>query len=141
VCGAGRVEKEWQRSERVPRVRAVSTRTFRITVRGAFDGLNGEKRAELLADAAEHDVLRAEFTAEGHLTYDVAARPFFTFRFLDSGEAEQDILDAAARAEAAAVTWLTGRGYGYKNLKTQAEDLSQAPLGKRQRRAAARETL
>ncbi len=114
----------------------MSTRTFRVTVRGAFDGLNGDQRAELLADAAQHDVLHAEFTAAGHLTYDVAARPFFTFRFLDSGEEEQDILEATERAQAAAVTWLTSRGYGYKNLKTQAEDLSQAPLSKRQRRAA-----
>jgi hypothetical protein len=119
----------------------VSTRTFRITVRGAFDGLSADQRAALLADAAEHDVLRARFTAEGHLTYDLAARPFFTFRFLDSGEEEQDIVAATVRAETAAVAWLGGRGYGYKNLKSQAEDLSQAPLSKRQRREAAREGM
>ncbi|MET7303994.1 DUF6204 family protein, partial [Embleya sp. NPDC005575] len=70
----------------------MSERTFRITVRGAFDGLRDEQRAALVAEAAEHDVLQAAFTAEGHLTYDVAARPFFTFRFLDSGEAEEDIV-------------------------------------------------
>ncbi|MEU1619282.1 DUF6204 family protein [Streptomyces sp. NPDC005722] len=115
----------------------MSTRTFRVTVRGVFDGLTAEQRAELLAQAAEHDVLRAAFTPEGHLTYDIAARPAFTFRFLDSGEAEEDILEAAERAEAAARTWLGERGYGHKNLRSQAEDLSQAPLGKRQRRAAA----
>jgi hypothetical protein len=116
----------------------MSTRTFRVTVRGVFDGLTTEQRAELLADAAEHDVLRAAFTPEGHLTYDIAARPAFTFRFLDSGEAEEDILEAAERAETAARAWLDERGYGHKNLRSQAEDLSQAPLGKRQRRAAAR---
>jgi uncharacterized protein DUF6204 len=114
----------------------VSTRTFRITVRGAFDGLSTDQRAELLADAAAHDILHAAFTPEGQLTYDLAARPFFTFRFLDSGSAEEDILDATARAETAAVAWLTARGYGYKSLKSQAEDLSQAPMSKRQRRAA-----
>ncbi|WP_431949972.1 DUF6204 family protein [Actinacidiphila sp. bgisy167] len=116
----------------------MSTRTFRVTVRGVFDGLTTEQRAELLADAAEHDVLRAAFTPEGHLTYDIAARPAFTFRFLDSGEAEEDILEAAVRAETAARAWLDERGYGHRNLRSQAEDLSQAPLGKRQRRAAAR---
>jgi hypothetical protein len=115
----------------------MSTRTFRVTVRGAFDGLTAEQRAELLARAAEHDLLHAAFTPEGHLSYDIAARPAFTFRFLDSGEAEEDILDATERAEEAATAWLTGRGYGYKNLRSQAEDLSQAPLSKRQRRAAA----
>ncbi|MGW5232084.1 DUF6204 family protein [Streptomyces nodosus] len=115
----------------------MSTRTFRITVRGVFDGLSSDQRAELLARAAEHDVLRAAFTPDGHLSYDVAARPAFTFRFLDSGEEEEDILEASERAEAAAKAWLAERGLGYKNLRSQAEDLSQAPLGKRQRRAAA----
>ncbi|MFI9629486.1 DUF6204 family protein [Streptomyces sp. NPDC052042] len=115
----------------------MSTRTFRITVRGVFDGLSAEQRAELLARAAEHDILHAAFTPEGHLSYDLAARSAFTFRFLDSGEEEEDILEATERAEEAAKAWLTSRGYGYKNLKPQAEDLSQAPLGKRQRRAAA----
>ena len=116
----------------------MTTRTFRITVRGAFDGLDAEQRAELLAEAAEHDILMAAFTPEGQLSYDLAARPFFTFRFSDSGEAEEDILAATERAEAAARRWLTGRGYGWKNLKSQAEDLSLAALGKRQRQAAAR---
>ncbi|MET8413301.1 DUF6204 family protein [Streptomyces sp. NPDC005195] len=115
----------------------MSTRTFRITVRGVFDGLGTDQRSELLARAAEHDVLRAAFTADGHLSYDLAARAAFTFRFLDSGEDEEDILEATERAEEAAKAWLTRRGYHYKNLRSSAEDLSQAPLGKRQRRAAA----
>ncbi|MER5185217.1 DUF6204 family protein [Streptomyces sp. NPDC002896] len=115
----------------------MSTRTFRITVRGVFDGLSADQRAELVAHTHEHDVLHAAFTPEGHLSYDIAARPAFTFRFQDSGEAEEDILEATERAEAAAEAWLTERGYGYKNLRSKAEDLSQAPLGKRQRRAAA----
>ncbi|MEV7354776.1 MULTISPECIES: DUF6204 family protein [unclassified Kitasatospora] len=114
----------------------MTTRTFRIMVRGVFDDLSVEQHAELLARAPEHDVLRAAFTREGHLSYDLGARAAFTFRFLDSGEAEEDILAAAERAEQAARAWLAERGYGYKNLRSQAEDLSQAPLGKRQRRAA-----
>lgn len=119
----------------------MSARTFRITVRGVFDGLSTDQRSELLARAAEHDVLRAAFTPEGHLSYDIAARPAFTFRFLDSGDAEEDILTATERAEEAAKAWLTQRGYGYKNLRSNAEDLSQAPLGKRQRREAARKNV
>ncbi|MFF2846841.1 DUF6204 family protein [Streptomyces sp. NPDC058001] len=112
----------------------MSNRVFRVTVRGVFDGLSAEQRDALLADAAEHDVLRAAFTTEGHLSYDITARDAFTFRFQDSGEAEEDILEATERAETAAEAWLNARGYGFKNLRSQAEDLSQAPLGKRQRR-------
>ncbi|SEO04862.1 hypothetical protein SAMN05216267_101623 [Actinacidiphila rubida] len=116
----------------------MSTRTFRITVRGVFDALTAEQRADLLSRAADHDILTAAFTPEGHLTYDLAARAAFTFRFLDSGEEEADILLATERAESAAVRWLSDRGYAFKNLRAQAEDLSQAPLAKRQRRAAGR---
>jgi hypothetical protein len=116
----------------------MSTRTFRVTVRGVFHGLGAGQRAALPADAAAHDVLRAALTPEGHLSYDIAARSAFTFRFLDTGEEEEDILEATGRAEAAARLWLTERGYGYRNLRSTAEDLSQAPPGKRQRREAAR---
>ncbi|MFJ4920797.1 DUF6204 family protein [Streptomyces sp. NPDC088725] len=119
----------------------MSTRTFRITVRGVFDGLSADQRAELLARAPEHDVLRAAFTTEGHLSYDLAARSAFTFRFQDSGEEEEDILEATERAEETAKAWLAERGYGCKNLRSSAEDLSQAPLGKRQRRAAAQKNV
>ncbi|MEU9156921.1 DUF6204 family protein [Streptomyces sp. NPDC048417] len=117
----------------------MTTRTFRVTVRGVFDGLSAEQRAELLSRAADHDVLRAAFTPEGHLSYDIAARAAFTFRFLDTGEEEEDILEATERAEEAARAWLGERGYGHKNLRSKAEDLSQAPLSKRQRRAAAQQ--
>lgn len=116
--------------------RLVTTRTFRITVRGVFTQLSGEQRAELLAEAAEHDIIQATYTPEGHLSYDIAARSAFTFRFQDSGEDEEDILLATERAEQAARAWLDERGYGYKELKSRAEDLSQAPAGKRQKREA-----
>ena len=114
----------------------MATRTFRITVRGSFAGLSDVQRAQLLAEAAQHDVLQAAYTPEGHLSYDIAARTAFTFRFQDSGEDEEDILLAAERAEQAAAAWLEQRGYAYKDLKSRAEDLSQAPLSKRQKREA-----
>lgn len=103
----------------------------------ASSTVSTDQRAELLHRAAEHDVLQAAFTREGHLSYDLAARAAFAFRFEDSGEREEDILAATDRAEESAKAWLAERGYGYKNLRSNTEDLSQAPLGKRQRRAAA----
>ncbi|GGQ60273.1 DUF6204 family protein [Couchioplanes azureus] len=116
----------------------MGSRTIRVTVRGAFADLSAEQRAALLVDAAAHDVAFAAFTAEGSLTYDIAARPFFTFRFAGTVDDERDIPAVAARAEAAAVRWLTSHGYAYKNLTAQAVDMSQTPLGKRGRREAAR---
>jgi len=112
-------------------------RTFRVMVRGSFDGLTGDQRAALLADAAEHDVLNAAFTEQGRLTYDLAMRPFFTFRYLEHGEREEDIVAAGERAQAKAEQWLAERGYGYKGLKASAQDLALMPLAKRQRKAQA----
>lgn len=116
----------------------MSTRTVRITVRGAFDGLSDEQRAGLLARAAEHDIASAAHTPEGSLTYDIATRPFFTFRFAATVEREQDIPAAVTRAEMTAGAYLTGQGYGFKNLTSQAVDMSRVPLGKRGRKLAAR---
>lgn len=112
----------------------MSERTFRIKIRGVFDQLSPEQRTELLDRAAQHDVLNAAFTKAGSLAYDIAARPFFTFRFLESGETAEDAAPATERALTAARAWLEERGYGYRDLKADAEDLAEAPLGKRRRR-------
>jgi hypothetical protein len=112
----------------------VATRDFRIKVRGVFEQLSDAQRAALRAAASAHDLFGAEFTREGPLSYDLAARPFFTFRFADSGESDEDLVAATERAETAAGAWLDGRGLGFRLIQAQAEDLSQAPLSKRQRR-------
>jgi len=126
----------WRRSGRVI-VGAMSERTFRVMVRGSFDALTDDQRVTLLAAAAEHDVLNAAFTAEGQLTYDLAMRPFFTFRYLEHGEREEDIVAAGERAQVKAEQWLGERGYAYKRLKVSAEDMALMPLAKRQRKAQA----
>ncbi|GIF22274.1 hypothetical protein BJ973_002598 [Actinoplanes tereljensis] len=112
------------------------SRTIRVTVRGKFAGLSESALAELVAKQAEHDFLHTEYTAEGHLTYDLPARPFFTFRFADEVDEEADIPKAAARAERKAADWMAGHGYPVKDLTSQAVDMSVVPLGKRGRREA-----
>ena len=116
----------------------MNTRTIRVTVRGAFAGLTADQRAELLSRAAEHDVAFAAYTPQGSLTYDIASRPFFTFRFAGTVEREQDIPAVVTRAETAAAAYLAERGYGFQGLSSQAVDMSQVPLGKRGRKLAAR---
>jgi hypothetical protein len=111
-------------------------RTVRVTVRGAFDGLNASQIASLEAEREEHDFLRTEYTPEGYLAYDLP-RPFFTFRFLEQASDDADVAAAAARAEAKAVEWMAAHGYAIKNVTTQAVDMSTAPLGKRGKRSAA----
>jgi Family of unknown function (DUF6204) len=113
----------------------MTARNFRIKVRGEFKELTPDQRAGLLASASEHDALAASFTPEGHLSYDLAVRPFFTFRFSDTGDSDEDLVAATGRAEAAAAAWLNERGLAFKLLTSQSEDLSQAPMSKRQRRS------
>ena len=79
-------------------------------------------------------MLGASFTAEGHLAYDVDARPFFTYRFLSGPETDEDVARAVARAEAAARAAFEHQELGYQLRSTQVQDLSKAPLSTRQRR-------
>lgn len=117
----------------------MSSRTIRVTVRGSFAGLTDDQRATLLAEADQHDVMNAAFTTDGTITYDVATRPFFTFRYQGQAAEEKDIPAVTARARAAAEQWLTSRGYGFGELTAQTVDMSEIPLGKRGRREAARQ--
>jgi hypothetical protein len=116
----------------------MTTRSLRITVRGYFDRLSEAQTAELVAAGAEHDFLFTAYTPEGYLAYDLPSRPFFTFRFADSVDSDQDIPAATAEAEQKAAAWMAQRGYAVKNLSAQTVDLSEVPLGKRGRREAAR---
>jgi hypothetical protein len=116
----------------------MTAHTFRITVRGFFDALTHAQRSELLAEADQHDILRTAHTPDGHLSYDLSAREAFAFRFLKTGQEEADVTAATEWAENAAATWLSDRGYGFKNLRSQAVDLATAPLSKRQRQGAMR---
>ncbi|WP_203785764.1 DUF6204 family protein [Paractinoplanes rishiriensis] len=113
------------------------SRTIRVTVRGAFDNLSAPQQAELVAEQGEHDFLRTEYTPEGYLTYDLPARPFFTFRFAETAdESEAGLAAAVVRAEEKAAAWMSVRGYATKNVTSQAVDMSAVPLGKRGRREA-----
>jgi hypothetical protein len=112
-----------------------TSRTVRVTVRGSFDNLSDAQKAELIAAGDAHaDILAVEYTAEGHLTYDLAARPFFAFRFAEQVDDEREVAQVTARAEAKVVAWMTGRGYGFKRITSQTVDLSEMPLGKRGRK-------
>jgi hypothetical protein len=116
----------------------MSSRMVRVTVRGSFDGLTAEQTDRLVAEQAEHDFLRTEYTTEGYLTYDVPARPSFAFRFAEQAGDAAGVAAAGARAEAKAVAWMAGHGYPVKNVTAQTVDMSEVPLGKRGRREAER---
>jgi len=114
----------------------MTQRTYRVFVRGFFDGLGEEQRAVLLADAPRHDFIHAAFTREGTLAYDPGLRQF-TFRFeVDGGPLDGPDDGGAAAAESArakAVAMLEGLGVGHRGLRTRTEDLSARPVPSRLR--------
>lgn len=96
----------------------MSTRTYRVTVRGVFDGLDGAQRAMLLARSAEHDLFSAAFTEEGTLTYDTSLSAF-SHRVVvrvDAGPGEED--DAHTAGRLSAIERLESAGLGHRRLRS-----------------------
>lgn len=90
----------------------METRRYRTIVRGQFEAVNDTQREHLLADAANHDALKAAFTPDGTLTYDRALK-FFSYRyqFDVTGESAADCdLEAELLAEERALADLANAG-------------------------------
>ncbi|MGY1773831.1 DUF6204 family protein [Blastococcus sp. SYSU D00813] len=96
----------------------MSTRTYRVTVRGVFDGLDEAQRVSLLARAAEHDLFAAAFTEEGTLSYDTSLSAF-SHRVVvrvDAGPDEED--DAHTAGRLSALERLDAAGLGHRRLRS-----------------------
>lgn len=106
-------------------MRPVTTRIFRVTVRGRFDGLDDATRVRLLADQPQHDVVSSgAFTGDGTLTYERAV-DFFTFRVQLRGEGDGAEGDVRAEAEARLEHALATLGAGHRGeLKVTATDMA-----------------
>src|SRR6476620_6441662 len=98
----------------------MAQRTYRVTVRGRFAGLDDATRARLRSEAAEHDMLDVSFVDEGTLTYDQRLDAFqhrVVVR-VDAGPGEEDV--ARTAGELAAVEYLEAAGIGHRNLRSTA---------------------
>lgn len=118
------------------------TAVYRVVVRGQFSDLDDDLRARLLAEAADHDLFRSAFTAEGTFTYDellIAFNLRYEIRVPEdalgttSGPERNDQSDAPsgdvgrvveAEAMTRATQWLTSVGIAHKHLRATATDLS-----------------
>jgi hypothetical protein len=109
----------------------MAQRTYRVTVRGRFDGLDDRTRARLQGEAAEHDVLVARFADEGTLTYDQRLDAFqhrVVVR-VDEGTDEEDV--ARTAGELAAVEYLEAAGLGYRRLRSTATCVDDVKVRRR----------
>ena len=109
----------------------MSERTYRVIVRGVFDGLDDAQRTRLRAEAAAHDLLVSSFTEEGTLSYDQRLGAF-SHRVLvrvEAGSGEED--DAHTAGELAAMTYLDAAGLGYRNLRSSVTCLDDVKIRRR----------
>ncbi|MFJ8076739.1 DUF6204 family protein [Streptomyces sp. NPDC096176] len=107
--------------------------TYRVIVRGTWDGLTGEGRAALLAQVAEHGLEQMRFTEEGSLTYDSRLQ-HFSYRFVVVSDAADGEEMAAAIAEDRAERALASLGHGYRDLKSTATDMDTMKINYKGRR-------
>ena len=114
----------------------MADRTYRVTVRGRFDGLDDVTRARLTSEATAHDMLVAPFVDEGTLTYDQRLDAFqhrVVVR-VDEGPGEEDV--ARTAGELAAMEYLEAAGLGYRNLRSTATCTDDVKVRRRQPPAA-----
>lgn len=111
----------------------MSTRhTYRVIVRGTWDGLTDESRGSLLADVDNHGLTQMRFTEEGSLTYDRALK-HFSVRYVVVSDAADGEEMAAAIAEDRAETALKALGCGFGELRSTATDMDTMKINRKGR--------
>ncbi|MEU2280504.1 DUF6204 family protein [Streptomyces sp. NPDC013178] len=112
--------------------------TYRVIVRGTWDGLTDGARARLLAEAADHGLTSMRFTEEGTLSYEPSPLKHFSMRYAvvsDSADGEEM---AGALAEDRAESTLRELGYGFTGLRSTVTDLDTMKINRKGARSASR---
>ncbi|MFD3914722.1 DUF6204 family protein [Streptomyces sp. NPDC058603] len=106
--------------------------TYRVIVRGTWDGLADDDRARLLADVDRHGLAQMRFTPEGSLTYDAALK-HFSYRFVVVSDAADGEEMAGALAEDRAETALKALGCGHRELRSTVTDMDTMKINRKGR--------
>ncbi|WP_030178494.1 DUF6204 family protein [Streptomyces violaceorubidus] len=107
--------------------------TYRVIVRGTWEGLSEEARARLLAEAGEHGMASMRFTEEGSLSYEPAPLKHFSMRYVVLSDAADGEEMAGALAQDRAETTLRGLGYGFGELRSTVTDLDTMKINRKAR--------
>ncbi|MFI8489037.1 DUF6204 family protein [Streptomyces rubrogriseus] len=107
--------------------------TYRVIVRGTWEGLTEEARGRLLAEAGEHGMASMRFTEEGSLSYEPAPLKHFSMRYVVVSDAADGEAMAGAIAEDRAEGALRGLGYGFGDLKSTVTDLDTMKINRKSR--------
>ncbi|MEV7211043.1 MULTISPECIES: DUF6204 family protein [unclassified Streptomyces] len=107
--------------------------TYRVIVRGTWDGLTEDARARLLAEAGEHGMTSMRFSEEGSLSYEPAPLKHFSMRYVVVSDAADGEEMAGAIAEDRAESALRGLGYGFRDLRSTVTDLDTMKVNRKSR--------
>ncbi|KQX93121.1 MULTISPECIES: DUF6204 family protein [Streptomyces] len=107
--------------------------TYRVIVRGTWEGLTDEGRDRLLAEVERHGLAAMQFTEEGTLTYDTVLK-HFSFRYVVVSDPADGDEMAAAIAEDRAETALAARGLGHGELRCSVTDMDTMKINYKGRR-------
>lgn len=105
--------------------------TYRVIVRGTWEGLSEAARERLLAEAADHGMTSMRFTEEGSLTYEPRPLKHFSMRYVVVSDAADGEEMAGAIAEDRAETTLRGLGYGFGGLRSTVTDLDTMKVNRK----------
>ncbi|MFE3138042.1 DUF6204 family protein [Streptomyces scopuliridis] len=106
--------------------------TYRVIVRGTWDGLTDDDRARLLAEVDQHGLAQMRFTPEGSLTYDKVLK-HFSYRFVVVSDAADGDEMAGALAEDRAETALKALGCGHGELRSTVTDMDTMKINRKGR--------
>ncbi|WP_018571735.1 DUF6204 family protein [Streptomyces sp. PsTaAH-124] len=105
--------------------------TYRVIVRGTWDGLTDEARARLLAEAGDHGMTSMRFTEEGSLSYEPVPLKHFSMRYVVVSDAADGEEMAAALAEDRAEGALRALGCGFRDLRSTVTDLDTMKINRK----------
>ncbi|MEU7404168.1 MULTISPECIES: DUF6204 family protein [Streptomyces] len=107
--------------------------TYRVIVRGTWEGLTEGARARLLGEAGEHGMASMRFTEDGSLSYEPSPLKHFSMRYVVVSDAADGEEMAGAIAEDRAERALRALGYGFRDLRSTVTDLDTMKINRRSR--------
>jgi hypothetical protein len=111
--------------------------TYRVIVRGTWDGLTEESRTRLLAEKDAHGLTSMQFSADGSLTYEVPLK-HFSMRYVVESDAEDGPEMAGAIAEDRAESALKDLGHAHAGLRSTVTDMDTMKINAKSGRKARR---
>ncbi|MCX4553936.1 DUF6204 family protein [Streptomyces sp. NBC_01387] len=106
--------------------------TYRVIVRGTWNGLTDASRARLLAEVDDHGLAQMHFTEQGTLTYD-RALTHFSYRYVVVSDAADGAEMAGVIAEDRAETALKELGHGFGPLRSTVTDMDTMKINRKGR--------